>query len=87
MRTYENLEEMISRETDNPTPRAAARVLNDIVPQSATHAVLFKKQKGNGPWVVLFVPGDIPSLAQASRAKANGKRAFACCSVTHQRAE
>lgn len=78
MRNHENIETMIRKETDNPTPGAAARLLKETAPEGATDAVLYKNRAGQ--WVVMFVPDKgIPNTAQAARVKVSGKRAVATC--------
>jgi len=79
MRNHENLAEMISRETDNPTPNSAARLLKSQAPAGATHAILYKNRSRPG-WVVMFAPSDeFPTLLDAKRSRVSGKKAAATC--------
>lgn len=79
MRNHENLAELISKETDNPTPNAAAHLLLKQAPPGATHAILFKNRTTPG-WVVMFAPSqEFPELIDAKRARVSGKKAAATC--------
>ena len=81
MRQHPDLETLISKETDNPTPRAAAKLLKDTAPAGVTDAVLFANRQKK--WVVLFTPSEtLANVAQAARVKVDGKRAVATCPLS-----
>lgn len=79
LRQYPSLSEMLAKETTNPTPKAAAHLLEAKAPQGATHAVLFKDRHGEH-WLVFYSPSsEVPSLAAAEKLKVNSKTAVASC--------
>lgn len=80
MRQHPNLETMLQKETDNPTPRAAASLLKNTAPAGTTDAVLYANRQ-KGEWIVLFIPQSFPTVTQAGRHKANGKTPIASCPI------
>ena len=76
MRHHPTLAVMLSKETTAPNPRQSAGALTQKAPEGAIDAVLYM-DKFDG-WTVLFVPTpSLLNLAQASRARVNGKPAVA----------
>ena len=78
MRNHANLEKMIQKETSNPTPRAASRLLLEQAPENATDACLYKNRQG--AWLVVFCgPGTALGLVPHAPKRLNGRSLAATC--------
>lgn len=81
MRKYDTLPDLLTKETQNPAPKSAARRIETAIQTehpTATDLVLFT---AGSQWIVLPVGPDeqLRNTAQAARTRVSGKSPVAYC--------